>query len=102
MPTSGRRTVIQRFGMYYLGKSGQSSTTAQDTAQFDVYNSGKIRLIAESELFARVCEKTRLRRKTTKTYVSIYDKFVVPIMSIVEKLFTPPLDKNLLVVGKKH
>jgi SAM-dependent methyltransferase len=33
--------------------------------------------------------------------VSIYDKFVVPIARFLENIITPPIGKNLLIVGKK-
>lgn len=33
--------------------------------------------------------------------VSIYDKFVVPVAKFLENIITPPIGKNLLIVGKK-
>ena len=33
--------------------------------------------------------------------VKLYDKLVVPIMSRIEKKLSPPIGKNLLIIGKK-
>ena len=33
--------------------------------------------------------------------VSIYDKIVIPPMRLVEKLISPPIGKNILLVAKK-
>ena len=42
-----------------------------------------------------------LKRTITADKVSIYDRWIVPIMRPLESLITPPLGKNLLVVGRK-
>lgn len=34
--------------------------------------------------------------------VSLYDRIVVPVMRRVEKLFTPPVGKNILLVGRRR
>jgi SAM-dependent methyltransferase len=47
--------------------------------------------------------KFRLLRSITiaSSFVTIYDKLVVPIMKLLENLVRPPIGKNLLVVGRK-
>lgn len=45
----------------------------------------------------RIFKKQTLNKKQ----VVIYDKFVVPIMRLFESIITPPIGKNVLVVGKK-
>ncbi len=34
--------------------------------------------------------------------VAVYDKIIVPVMRWIEKRVTPPIGKNLLVVGRKR
>lgn len=40
-------------------------------------------------------------KTTSKTNVSLYDKFIVPLMRFLENIIKPPIGKNLLLVGKK-
>lgn len=42
-----------------------------------------------------------LRKTTTKANVTLYDKIVVPIAKILEKIITPPIGKNLILIAKK-
>ncbi len=42
-----------------------------------------------------------LKKSITGGSVSLYDKLVVPMMRIIEKAITPPIGKNLLLIGKK-
>lgn len=42
-----------------------------------------------------------LRQTTTSGNVSLYDRLVVPVMRRVERLITPPLGKNLLLVAQR-
>lgn len=42
-----------------------------------------------------------LGKTTTRTNVSLFDKFIVPPMRFFENLIRPPIGKNLLVVGEK-
>ena len=42
-----------------------------------------------------------LKQTTTPGNVSLYDRVVVPFMRRFESILTPPLGKNLLIVGKK-
>jgi len=42
-----------------------------------------------------------LKQKAKPSNVSIYDKIVVPIAKRIEQLVTPPIGKNLLLVGQK-
>jgi len=42
-----------------------------------------------------------LKRIPTTSSVSAYDKLVVPIMKRVEKILTPPVGKNLVLIGQK-
>ena len=42
-----------------------------------------------------------LKQTTTQSNVSMYDKLVVPIMKRVERVITPMIGKNLVLVGKK-
>ncbi len=34
--------------------------------------------------------------------VSIYDKFLIPIIKLIEKIIPIPIGKNILIVGKKE
>ncbi|MFO1391449.1 MAG: methyltransferase domain-containing protein [Agitococcus sp.] len=42
-----------------------------------------------------------LGKTTSKANVTLYDKIVVPIAKIIEKIITPPLGKNLILIAKK-
>jgi hypothetical protein len=42
-----------------------------------------------------------LKRTLTGAQVSLYDKFVVPIVKNLERMITPPIGKNLIIVAKK-
>lgn len=42
-----------------------------------------------------------LKKITTETNVSLYDRLVVPVMRIIEREITPPIGKNLLLIGQK-
>lgn len=42
-----------------------------------------------------------LGKTTSKTNVSLFDKFIVPPMRFLENTIKPPTGKNLLLVGKK-
>ena len=42
-----------------------------------------------------------LKLTTNKTNVSLYERFIVPPMRIIENNIKPPIGKNLLLVGKK-
>ena len=42
-----------------------------------------------------------LKRGLTKGNASLYDRWVVPPMRIAERLVTPPIGKNLLLVARK-
>jgi SAM-dependent methyltransferase len=42
-----------------------------------------------------------LKRSITGSNVSLYDKLVIPLMRRIERIITPPIGKNLLLVGKK-
>lgn len=42
-----------------------------------------------------------LGKTTSKTNVSLYDKFIVPPMRFLETTVKPPTGKNLLLIGKK-
>lgn len=43
-----------------------------------------------------------LKRVLLKNKVILYDKYVVPVMRIIEKTVNPPIGKNLLLVGRKN
>jgi SAM-dependent methyltransferase len=43
-----------------------------------------------------------LKKSMSSRSVSFYDKLVVPIMGIMEKLAPPPIGKNLLLIAKKR
>lgn len=42
-----------------------------------------------------------LKQTTTEANVSLYDRWAVPIMHQIEQLLTPPIGKNLLLIGQK-
>ena len=43
-----------------------------------------------------------LKRETLKRgQVSLYDKLVIPVLQLFESVFSPPIGKNLLIVGRK-
>jgi len=42
-----------------------------------------------------------LRNSMRSAGVSLYDRFVVPIMKPLESVVTPPIGKNVLLIGKK-
>lgn len=42
-----------------------------------------------------------LKKTITGNSVSLYDRLVVPMMRAIERTVTPPIGKNLLLVGKK-
>jgi SAM-dependent methyltransferase len=42
-----------------------------------------------------------LKKTTTRTNVSLYDKLIVPPMRFLETLIPAPIGKNLLLIGKK-
>ncbi len=42
-----------------------------------------------------------LKLSATQSNVSMYDNFVVPIMNRIERVITPPIGKNLILVGQK-
>lgn len=43
-----------------------------------------------------------LQQSITGDSVALYDKFVVPVMRVAEGVISPPIGKNLLLVGKKN
>lgn len=42
-----------------------------------------------------------LKRSITGNSVSLYDNLVVPMMRVIEGTITPPVGKNLLLIGRK-
>lgn len=42
-----------------------------------------------------------LKQTPTRSNVSIYDRFVVPVMRKVESIVTPPIGKNILLIARK-
>ena len=42
-----------------------------------------------------------MRRSIGRSPVSLYDRLVVPVMRPIERLITPPIGKNLLLVARK-
>ena len=43
-----------------------------------------------------------MKKDITGGDVAVYDKIIVPVMRWIEKRVTPPIGKNLLVVGRKR
>ena len=43
---------------------------------------------------------TLMKQTTTGTNVSLYDRVAVPVMRRIERVLTPPVGKNLLLVAR--
>ena len=81
-----------------MSKNGSPDSRIMKTAGFKVI---KVKYFDLAGIVPWFISLVWLKRTLTGAQVSLYDKFVVPIVKNLERMITPPIGKNLIIVAKK-